>query len=331
MRILGIPLTQDGVTELKTDSNNITNDSNNEKEKTTVKVKHPKVPRAGARGGKYRRPMAQKQMPNTDLRAVQEAIANYEYNMNGPSYNVCKDRPLAEMFETASEILTRPLQPIQCVEAAFVGLRLTQGITDVIRFPISFHSKKWKNGFGPFSDKMKNGTLSGLPSRSLRKDKYGNSLKDEKESDEDASKEDPTVKPEKGYEIINHLVIGLYRRGSFGAVGISRHSGLHSKPVTFCSLADLIWDYSQHYRNDKQQLLSVRLGEAISHGDPSHYTPIWRKIEIRLSRWHIAEQRLYQYQEDLIASTKRQSISNLNSSCGNNSSSPTTTTTATSV
>eukprot|EP01064_Diplonema_japonicum_P030903 TRINITY_DN5376_c0_g1_i1.p1 TRINITY_DN5376_c0_g1~~TRINITY_DN5376_c0_g1_i1.p1 ORF type:complete len:137 (+),score=13.88 TRINITY_DN5376_c0_g1_i1:256-666(+) len=56
-------------------------------------------------------------------------------------------------------------------------------------------------------------------------------------------------------------------------MGISRHQGLHSKAMTFHSLPDLIWDYSQNYKNDRQQLLSVRLGEAISHQGPDSYMP----------------------------------------------------------
>ena len=112
-------------------------------------------------------------------------------------------------------------------------------------------------------------------------------------------------KPEKTYEVINHLVIGLYKKGQFGAMGISRHQGLHSKPLVYSSLSDLMWEYAQHYKDDRHVLLSVRLGEAISHvSPPETYFPLWRKVEIRLTRWNLAEQRLHQFQEALTAAAR---------------------------
>eukprot|EP01064_Diplonema_japonicum_P030904 TRINITY_DN5376_c0_g1_i2.p1 TRINITY_DN5376_c0_g1~~TRINITY_DN5376_c0_g1_i2.p1 ORF type:complete len:332 (+),score=31.19 TRINITY_DN5376_c0_g1_i2:77-1072(+) len=269
------------------------------------KKKVPRVPRAYTRTLHKSKHEENSWEKDKELKEVQASLASYKYNMNGPSYNVCKDRPLTEMMDTAGEILGQPDKPIQCVEAAFLGLRLTQGMIDVVRFPISFHSKKWKDGHGPFPDSGQ-GTLAGSGCKAVGGRKRNKEREQEKELSSDGSTSDDTSTPkEKGYEIINHLVIGLFTKGRYGAMGISRHQGLHSKAMTFHSLPDLIWDYSQNYKNDRQQLLSVRLGEAISHQGPDSYMPTWRKVEVKLSRWHIAEQRLYQFQEQLLVSHKK--------------------------
>ena len=245
---------------------------------------------------------------------VQATIAQYAYNIHGPTYNVNKDRPLSELFDTAGEILCRPERPIQCVEAAFLGLHLTQGMP-CVRFPISFHSKKYKHGCGPFPDSL--GNMVGSPAKGLmisKKKATANSsadgplmspLSDATSGGEGGAEKEGGEKAAKEYEVINHLVIGLYKKGAFGAMGISRHHGLHSKPMEYSSLPDLIWDYAQHYREDRHVLLSVRLGEAVEHTpSPDVYTPVWRKTEIRLNRWHVAEQRLRQFADQLVAASR---------------------------
>ncbi|KAJ9443557.1 hypothetical protein DIPPA_29937 [Diplonema papillatum] len=264
---------------------------------------------------------------NGDIADVQATIAAYRYNMNGATYDVSKDRPLVDMLDTAAEILLRPCEPIQCVEAALVALRLTQGVSDVTRFGISFHSKKWRPGCGPLPD-VAGAAMTGSPAKSLmararnrlnpgQRDACGaleprspttvGSEGKAGEKDKDKAAADKSAQPpkEKEYDIINHLVIGLYRAGRFGAVGISRHPGLHNKPMTFLSLADLVWDFAQHYREDRQQLLSVRLGDGIPHAVAGDHRPVWRRTEIRLTHWNIAEQRLRQFQEQLVAQPAR--------------------------
>jgi hypothetical protein len=74
-------------------------------------------------------------------RAIQAFIERLQYNHTGVDYNdLRRDRPIARLLESARAIVARAL-PIKCVEAVFVSLLLTQGLSELERFPLSFRSK----------------------------------------------------------------------------------------------------------------------------------------------------------------------------------------------
>eukprot|EP01065_Artemidia_motanka_P036540 TRINITY_DN44487_c0_g1_i1.p1 TRINITY_DN44487_c0_g1~~TRINITY_DN44487_c0_g1_i1.p1 ORF type:complete len:398 (+),score=73.20 TRINITY_DN44487_c0_g1_i1:66-1259(+) len=79
------------------------------------------------------------------LSAVCEAqrfLETFEYSFAGPSFATRKKRPLSDILTDASTIVReRTTTAIQCIEAAFVGLYLTQGLRGVTRFGISLASQ----------------------------------------------------------------------------------------------------------------------------------------------------------------------------------------------
>ncbi|XP_068609846.1 tubulinyl-Tyr carboxypeptidase 2 [Brachionichthys hirsutus] len=80
--------------------------------------------------------------PSTPVPEWLEAIQNYmkalQYNHTGTQFfEVKKSRPLSGLMETAREMIRESL-PIKCLEAVILGTYLTNGLTSLERFPISF-------------------------------------------------------------------------------------------------------------------------------------------------------------------------------------------------
>eukprot|EP01064_Diplonema_japonicum_P032780 TRINITY_DN6257_c0_g1_i1.p1 TRINITY_DN6257_c0_g1~~TRINITY_DN6257_c0_g1_i1.p1 ORF type:complete len:784 (+),score=171.63 TRINITY_DN6257_c0_g1_i1:128-2479(+) len=69
-----------------------------------------------------------------------EILAKFEYHIHGSTFNVDKKRTLQKLIQTADSILKEGVK-IQCVEACFVALLLTQKVTALTRFSMSFESK----------------------------------------------------------------------------------------------------------------------------------------------------------------------------------------------
>eukprot|EP00756_Hemistasia_phaeocysticola_P062065 Hpha_TRINITY_DN5492_c0_g1::TRINITY_DN5492_c0_g1_i1::g.192518::m.192518 len=68
-------------------------------------------------------------------------LESFEYSMEGPSFPNRKARPLSEILKVAAQVVAgRTRVSIQCIEAAFVGLYLTQGMPRVTRFGVSLES-----------------------------------------------------------------------------------------------------------------------------------------------------------------------------------------------
>lgn len=75
------------------------------------------------------------------LKAVQEYISSFEYKQSPQtSFNSHKSRPLARIMDTAKMMVYNP-QPIKCIEAVFLAIYLTAGISDVERIPLGFKSE----------------------------------------------------------------------------------------------------------------------------------------------------------------------------------------------
>ncbi|KAJ9472893.1 hypothetical protein DIPPA_21567 [Diplonema papillatum] len=69
-----------------------------------------------------------------------DVLAKFEYHMYGSTFNADKKRPLAKLLHTGDQVLREGVK-IQCVEACFVALLLTQGLSTVTRFALSFESR----------------------------------------------------------------------------------------------------------------------------------------------------------------------------------------------
>ncbi|MBN3314985.1 VASH2 protein, partial [Atractosteus spatula] len=81
------------------------------------------------------------------LQAIQNYMKMLQYNHTGTQFfEIRKTRPLSGLMETARE-MTRESLPIKCLEAVILGIYLTNGLTSVERFPISFKTQFSGNYF----------------------------------------------------------------------------------------------------------------------------------------------------------------------------------------
>ncbi|KAJ8355819.1 hypothetical protein SKAU_G00186130 [Synaphobranchus kaupii] len=81
------------------------------------------------------------------LQAVQNYMKMLQYNHTGTQFfEIRKTRPLSGLMETAREMIRESL-PIKCLEAVILGIYLTNGLTSVERFPISFKTQFSGNHF----------------------------------------------------------------------------------------------------------------------------------------------------------------------------------------
>lgn len=75
------------------------------------------------------------------LMAVQNYMKALQYNHTGTQFfEIKKSRPLCGLMETAREMIRESL-PIKCLEAVILGVYLTNGLTSLERFPISFKTQ----------------------------------------------------------------------------------------------------------------------------------------------------------------------------------------------
>ncbi|KAK9807652.1 hypothetical protein WJX72_005443 [[Myrmecia] bisecta] len=75
------------------------------------------------------------------LRGFQDVIDGLQYNHTKKTYfDVSKNRPLCDILATAQAML-KDARPIKCVEAVFLALLLTTGMTELDRFPVGFKTR----------------------------------------------------------------------------------------------------------------------------------------------------------------------------------------------
>ncbi|XP_058469457.1 tubulinyl-Tyr carboxypeptidase 2 [Solea solea] len=75
------------------------------------------------------------------LVSVQNFMKALQYNHTGTQFfEIKKTRPLCGLMETAREMIRESL-PIKCLEAVILGIYLTNGLTSLERFPISFKTQ----------------------------------------------------------------------------------------------------------------------------------------------------------------------------------------------
>ncbi|XP_039594231.1 tubulinyl-Tyr carboxypeptidase 2 isoform X1 [Polypterus senegalus] len=81
------------------------------------------------------------------LHLIQQYMKLLQYNHTGTQFfEIRKTRPLSGLMETARE-MTRESLPIKCLEAVVLGIYLTNGLTSLERFPISFKTQFSGNFF----------------------------------------------------------------------------------------------------------------------------------------------------------------------------------------
>ncbi|XP_077993296.1 tubulinyl-Tyr carboxypeptidase 1-like [Glandiceps talaboti] len=75
------------------------------------------------------------------LDAIQNYMCQLEYNHTGTQfYEIKKNRPLTGLNDCAKEMIREAL-PIKCLEAVILGIHLTNGISGLERFPVSFKTQ----------------------------------------------------------------------------------------------------------------------------------------------------------------------------------------------
>uniref|UniRef100_H2YLS2 Vasohibin-like protein n=1 Tax=Ciona savignyi TaxID=51511 RepID=H2YLS2_CIOSA len=74
------------------------------------------------------------------LKQIQNYISSLQYNHTGTQlFEIRKSRPLAGLMDKAKEMIKEAL-PIKCLEAVILAIYLTNGISNLDRFPIGFKS-----------------------------------------------------------------------------------------------------------------------------------------------------------------------------------------------
>ena len=94
-----------------------------------------------------------------------------------------------------------------------------------------------------------------------------------------------------GGTVHQHIVLALNHRGSWGAVGISRRSGLMNKDMRFSSLSSLVEEYRRSYEACFHKLLTVYIGLPFSHNLLTDDAIKWRAAKVRVfnqERQHVA-------------------------------------------
>ncbi|CAM4689050.1 unnamed protein product [Leuciscus chuanchicus] len=80
-------------------------------------------------------------VPKLAIQTSCSSLTSDRYNHTGTQFfEIKKTRPLSGLMETAREMIRESL-PIKCLEAVILGIYLTNGLTSVERFPISFKTQ----------------------------------------------------------------------------------------------------------------------------------------------------------------------------------------------
>ncbi|XP_071834969.1 tubulinyl-Tyr carboxypeptidase 1-like [Apostichopus japonicus] len=76
--------------------------------------------------------------PASKVQSIQHYMSQLQYNHTGMQFfEIKKTRPLAGLLEVAKDMIRESL-PIKCLEAVILGIYLTNGTSNLHRFPISF-------------------------------------------------------------------------------------------------------------------------------------------------------------------------------------------------
>ena len=82
--------------------------------------------------------------PTSRHRMIQKYIEGFEYNFTGENFfnvkGVRQNQSLFRVLEVAKRVI-RECLPIKCVEAVYLGIYLTQTMSDIERLPVIFNSE----------------------------------------------------------------------------------------------------------------------------------------------------------------------------------------------
>lgn len=91
-----------------------------------------------------------------------------------------------------------------------------------------------------------------------------------------------TFKSQQNGLIYYHTVLGLFYRGRYGAIGLSRKDDLMSRPIEYADLSAMLLSFNEAYMRHNHKLLKVSIGGTIPH-DPCTMERInWQKSEFQL-------------------------------------------------
>ncbi|BHF71821.1 Tubulinyl-Tyr carboxypeptidase 1 [Sparganum proliferum] len=98
------------------------------------------------------------------------------------------------------------------------------------------------------------------------------------------------IKCLEGVILAVHIVLGIYCRGYFGALGMSRREDLMYKPLEFHCLSDLVGSYLKAYASYEHIVQKLKIGGPIPHEPHMLETIMWRGLSI--SPVHASEARM---------------------------------------
>lgn len=83
-----------------------------------------------------------------------------------------------------------------------------------------------------------------------------------------------------------HIVLGVYFHGHFGALGISRDSGLQDKAISYAKLSDLIFEFAKCYGQSGHILNEIKFGNVITHEQYSLENLFSKKYVVPIAGCH---------------------------------------------
>jgi len=81
-----------------------------------------------------------------------------------------------------------------------------------------------------------------------------------------------------------HTVLGLYYRGKYGAMGLSRKVDLMDRDFEFDDLSAMILSYDQAYRNNGHKLLKATIGQMVPRDPAENDRIVWSDLQMELNK-----------------------------------------------
>lgn len=81
-----------------------------------------------------------------------------------------------------------------------------------------------------------------------------------------------------------HTVLGLYYRGKYGAMGLSRKVDLMDRDFEFDDLSAMILSYDQAYRNHGHKLLKATIGQMVPRDPAENDRIVWSDLQMEMNK-----------------------------------------------
>ena len=231
------------------------------------------------------RPKVTARMPaEQQLRLLQGYVEAFEYNyLPTTFFNKCKYRPLQRILETAKEVMKIAL-PIRCLEATYLAISLTQGMLHLQRFPLtfktSFNGQVCRHIVLAVRVVDDPAAAAAATAAAHTTDVPPAHLQSSSRRSSSSSSLDRARKPVARGRSAAAAAAASPSSDRWGALGLSRKRSLMYKRVEERTLASLVEDYADAYRELGHRVLNVKVGLPVSHTPNQSYVPSWRFLTV---------------------------------------------------